>query len=388
MFDKVKFKEFIQSYDGVGYRDRFIAALADCFPNDILERNILVNCYDLGIKDHFSRAEADQTLLEQFASRLGDTYGLSKEKAMWACNTWMYAIGKDIELVEEKNLLEEYFSEDKHVYCKKDLKITVGEDVFDGIHLNMLKGEMGWTDSTGNTSSRSSIYGYKFRVVGNFDVARHGNIVNLGKNITIEFKNENDAQEFQEIMRIINSKDYSISLPWAEDDFLHDEEYLKNEQATIDNYLSGEFIKDIVTKANVYYVSYDAGNLLKEKIENKVIHIAIRKNDRNGGVFLPGNMGEPIGWEQVADLSKYSSFMRPLYMLVYSDDHKVFFTTAVDDLGTSLHYCDGGKRIAIGDYDDYSMIEFLDSDEGQNAYNLMQLSTNLIAWLHFQHGID
>ena len=71
------------------------AALSDILPNDKLCQNVLLNAYDIDIVKSISN-KSDATLIAlNIISQLEQDYGITKDIAFWAVQTWCYVLKLD-----------------------------------------------------------------------------------------------------------------------------------------------------------------------------------------------------------------------------------------------------------------------------------------------------
>jgi len=66
--------------------------LADCLPDNALEKNLMINAYVEGVCDEI-RINGDRNMvLHKMSKKLVDNYGIMQEKAEWAVVTWIHII--------------------------------------------------------------------------------------------------------------------------------------------------------------------------------------------------------------------------------------------------------------------------------------------------------
>lgn len=76
-------------------RNTFRSMLADCLPNNKLKQNLLMNAFDNDVIQHL-RKGTDVTLSALTCiSQLENDYGITKDAAFWAIQTWCYLLGLD-----------------------------------------------------------------------------------------------------------------------------------------------------------------------------------------------------------------------------------------------------------------------------------------------------
>lgn len=99
----IKFSNALQSYpEAVADRKRLKSILADVFPEDNKEVNLILNGYDEGITDLINTS-VDQLDMRaaQIQNQLVNDYGITTTNAEWIVQTWMTALGLSTTIEKE-----------------------------------------------------------------------------------------------------------------------------------------------------------------------------------------------------------------------------------------------------------------------------------------------
>lgn len=91
-----EFTHILSDYENALTDKRVLTGLLkDLLPDNGLETNLLLNLYEIGIHKEIEQApQTDNAFTYRFIKRLCDEYGVKKENAEWAVNTWRSCYGK------------------------------------------------------------------------------------------------------------------------------------------------------------------------------------------------------------------------------------------------------------------------------------------------------
>jgi len=90
-----KLKQIIDDYPGILQDKKALRGiLADIFPTEPKEVNLLMNGFDVGVVD-LRNLPSDQLALRkaQMQKKINTNFGVAESNAMWIIDTWLYALG-------------------------------------------------------------------------------------------------------------------------------------------------------------------------------------------------------------------------------------------------------------------------------------------------------
>ncbi len=384
MFDSNVFKELINNTYLLNNRNQFMAALMDCFPDERLLRNLIIYCYDLGIADELKERNPDIFTYNKFINRVMEDHGVSKDLAAWSVNEWFQAFGYLIndsnELTREK-IKQRYFAQDNHIYCTKNALITTNRIHYRGFYINFLKESMGFYDPVEvGEMSKGFVYGSLGLPIRKY--IKNGKTVSVNDGgMLFEFSNDQDAIEFGMVLDVFFNHDYLFELPWkklewSDSSDVYDKNYI------IDKFFSGIFIESLKCSAHIITVEDQGAKIVKEDYGIKTMLCNILYND-DGGIFSPGN-GRNVNWE---DIHKNGSSSVPIYFVIYSEDKTILHSWRIGDIGTDLHIKEFGKKLYIGDYDDYFLMQFdRNALEGRRVFDYIFTAQDFSSYIDYKYN--
>lgn len=97
MFEK-DFENMLRTYgDSIDDKKRFLGTIADLFPNDKKNLNLMIFAYNIGIAQEIQKVpKITNAFAYRFVKQLVDDYGLSRANADWVISVWCVCYGKNI----------------------------------------------------------------------------------------------------------------------------------------------------------------------------------------------------------------------------------------------------------------------------------------------------
>lgn len=386
MFDSDVFKELVNNTYLINNRNQFMAALMDCFPDERLLRNLIIYCFDLGIADELNEKNPDIFTYNKYINRIMENHGVSKDLAAWSVNEWFQAYGYIINESTESNDLtrekikQRYFAQDNHIYCTKNALITTKRIHYRGFSINFLTESMGFHDPVEvGEMSKGFVYGSLGLPIRKY--IREGKTVSVNDGgILIEFSNDQDAIEFVIVLDVYFDHDYLFELPWQQYEW-SDSSDVYDKNYIIDKFLSDLFIKPLKCSAHIITVEEQRAKIVKEDYGIKTMLCNILYND-DGNIYSPDD-GRNVNWE---DIHKNGSSNVPIFFVIYSEDKTIFRSWRIGNIGTDLHIKDFGKKLYIGSYDDYFLMQFdRNAIEGRRVFDYIFTAQDFFSYMDYKY---